>query len=78
MLRKINFPKEIIVISSVVGASINYFINIIVVFAFALINGVKPSFGILILLPLFIELFLFAAGVAFILATLFVKYRDMY
>ncbi|ADX24315.1 ABC transporter permease [Streptococcus dysgalactiae subsp. dysgalactiae] len=77
LLRKINFPKEIIVISSVVGATINYFINILVVFAFALINGVQPSFGVFILIPLFLELFLFATGVAFILATLFVKYRDM-
>lgn len=32
LLRKLNFSKEIIVISSVVGAAINYGINLIVVF----------------------------------------------
>ena len=39
LLRKLNFSKEIIVISSVVGAAINYGINLIVVFVFALVNG---------------------------------------
>ena len=34
LLRKLNFSKEIIVISSVVGASINYVINLLVVFVF--------------------------------------------
>ena len=77
LLRKLNFSKEIIVISSVVGAAINYGINLIVVFVFALVNGVTVSFGWLTIFPLFIELFLFSAGIAFVLATLFVKYRDI-
>ena len=69
--------KEIIVISSVVGASINYVINLLVVFVFALVNGVNFSVGWLTVIPLFLELFLFSAGIAFVLATLFVKYRDI-
>lgn len=77
LLRKLNFSKEIIVFSSVSGAAINYAINLIVVFVFAFINGVKPSVGILIIFPLFIELVLLATGVALILSTLFVKYRDI-
>lgn len=77
LLRKLNFSKEIIVISSVVGAAINYAINMVVVFIFALLNGVHPSFGFLVIFPLFIELFVLATGVAFILSTLFVKYRDL-
>ena len=63
LLRKLNFSKEIIVISSVVGASINYVINLLVVFVFALINGVNFSVGWLTVIPLFLELFL--------------KYRDI-
>ena len=59
LLRKLNFSKEIIVISSVVGASINYVINLLVVFVFALINGVNFSVGWLTVIPLFLELFLF-------------------
>ena len=77
LLRKLNFSKEIIVISSVVGAAINYTINLLVVFVFALINGVNFSINWFTVFPLFIELFLFSAGISFVLATLFVKYRDI-
>jgi len=54
LLRKLNFSKEIIVISSVVGASINYAINMVVVFIFALVNGIQPSLGFLTIFPLFV------------------------
>lgn len=77
LLRKLNFSKEIIVIYSVVGASINYAINMVVVFIFALVNGIQPSLGFLTIFPLFVELFLFSTGIAFVLASLFVKYRDI-
>lgn len=72
-----NFSKEIIVISSVVGASINYAINLIVVFIFAVVNGVPLTVGWLVIFPIFIELFLFSAGIAFLLSTLFVRFRDI-
>ncbi|SDB28671.1 ABC-2 type transport system permease protein [Streptococcus henryi] len=77
LLRKLNFSKEIIVISSVVGAAINYAINLLVVFIFAIVNGVGVSLGWLTIVPLFLELFLFTTGIAFILSTLFVRYRDI-
>lgn len=77
LLRKLNFSKEIIVFSAVIGAAINYAINLAVVFIFVLINGITPSWNMLIILPLFVELLLFTTGVTFILATLFVKYRDI-
>lgn len=77
LLRKLNFSKEIIVFSSVIGAAINYGINLLVVFVFALINGVQPSPGFLVVIPLFIELFLLSAGISLILSSLFVKFRDI-
>lgn len=77
LLRKLNFSKEIIVISSVAGAGINYSINLLVVLTFALINGIPLSVNFLILIPLFVELVLLASGIAFILSSLFVKYRDI-
>ncbi|HFU3799647.1 TPA: ABC transporter permease [Streptococcus suis] len=77
LLRKISFPKEIIVISSIIGAAINYGINIAVVMLFAIINGVQLDFGVLMLVPAFVELIILATGLAFILSSFFVKYRDM-
>ena len=77
LLRKLNFSKSIIVFSAITGAAINYAINLLVVFAFALINGVSIPLGWLVIIPLFLELVLISAGFAFMLATLFVKYRDI-
>lgn len=77
LLRKLNFSKEIIVYSAVLGALINYVINLLVVFIFAMINGVTVSIWWLASIPLLFELVLFSTGIAFILATLFVKYRDI-
>ncbi|WP_416222476.1 hypothetical protein, partial [Staphylococcus aureus] len=67
----------IIVFSAITGAAINYAINLLVVFVFALVNGVQPSLGFLVIVPLFLELVLLATGVSFILSTAFVKYRDI-
>lgn len=77
LLRKLNFSKEIIVFSSVIGAAINYAINLLVVFIFGLINGLQPSLGFLVVLPLFAELLLLSVGISLILSSLFVKFRDI-
>ena len=62
LLRKLNFPKQTIVISSVLGAAINFLINLVVVFVFALINHVPIGFNTLVIIPLFIEVLLMAMG----------------
>ena len=77
MLRKLNFPKEIIVLSSICGAAINFSINLVVVLIFSIFNGVQFSWTVIVALPLFIELFLLATGIAFLLSTLFVRFRDL-
>lgn len=77
LLRKLNFPKQIIVFSSVIGAGINYAINLLVVFIFGLISGIELSWSTLLMVPLVLELMLLATGFALILSALFVKYRDI-
>jgi ABC-2 type transport system permease protein len=77
LLRKLSFPNEIIVISVSVSATINFLINLVVVFVFALINGVQVSKFAFLSPLLLLELYLFALGIAFILATLYVRFRDI-
>ena len=77
LLRKLNFPKQTIVVSSVPGAAINFAINLVVVLIFSLFNGVTFSWSALMVIPLFIELFLMATGCALILSTFFVRFRDL-
>lgn len=77
VIRKINFPKYVIVLSSSISAFINLLINLVVIAVFMAINGVSLTWTAL-LTPLFIiELFIFAIGIAFLLSTLFVRLRDI-
>jgi len=77
IIRKINFPKYVIVLATSASAFINLLINLIVVAIFMVVNQVELSWSIL-LLPFFIvEIFLFGVGLAFILGTAYVKFRDV-
>lgn len=77
LIRKINFPKFIIVVSGTISAFINLIINTIVILVFCVINGVSISSEALLIIPLIAELYVFSLAVAFFLATLNVKYRDI-
>lgn len=77
LLRKISFPKYIVVVSSQLTALINLGINLIVVIIFALINGVTPSWSWFLVVPIILELYLFSLGIAFLLGSVNVKYRDI-
>lgn len=77
VLRKINFPKYVVVLASSVSALINLVLNMVVIVAFMAINGVGISFGAF-LSPLFIlEIFAFGIGIALILSALYVRLRDL-
>lgn len=76
LIRKVNFPKYIIVVSSSLSALINLAINLFVVFIFLVVTGVDFQ-PLMLLFPLLLaELYLFALALGFFLAALFVKYRD--
>jgi len=77
LLRKISFPKVIVVLSSTVGALINFAINIVVVLIFAVINGVQFHWYIVFAPLVLIELYAFALGLAMLLSALFVRFRDI-
>ncbi|MBQ3347987.1 ABC transporter permease [Candidatus Saccharibacteria bacterium] len=77
LLRKISFPKYIVVVSSTLTAVINMLINLVVIIVFALINGIAPSPTWLLIIPAIIELYLLSLGIAFLLGSINVKYRDI-
>ena len=77
LLRKISFPKWIIVVSSTITALINFLINLCVIIVFALLNGVTPSFTWLLAPLVILELYLLSLGIAFFLGSINVKYRDI-
>ncbi len=77
LLRKINFPKYIVVVSATLTAVINMAINLIVILIFTLINGIQPSWTWL-LVPIFLfEIYLLSLGISLLLGAINVKYRDI-
>lgn len=77
LLRKISFPKYIVVVSSTLTAVINMLINLAVIIVFALINGVTPSFSWLLVPLSLIELYILSLGISLLLGAINVKYRDI-
>jgi ABC-2 type transport system permease protein len=77
LLRKVNMPKYLLVISSAVSASINMLLSLVVLVIFALSNGVMPNIRWFLMIPLIIELFAFSLGLSLLFSSLYVKFRDM-
>ncbi len=77
LIRKINFPKYIIVVSGTLSALINLVLNLIVIGVFLILNGVSLKLSALLLPVYIIELYVFALSLAFFLSAAYVKYRDI-
>lgn len=77
LVRKMSFPRLVIPVSTVVTASINLFFNLGVVIAFMLFYGVHPRWTWLGLILVVAALFVFTTGLAMLLSSLFVRYRDI-
>lgn len=77
LIRKINFPKYIIVLAGCIGATINLALNAVIIAIFMAVTGVDIGLSALLSVPLIIELTLLGLGLGFILSTLFVRFRDV-
>jgi ABC-2 type transport system permease protein len=76
LIRKVNVPRYTIVISTTLSAFVNFSLNMVVVLVFMVLTGVEFRINALLAIPLIIELVVFCLALSFILAALFVKYRD--
>ena len=77
LLRKINFPKYILVISATVSALINFLLNLTVVIIFMIFDGVDFGWSALLFPVSILILYSFALALAFFLSAVNVKYRDV-
>lgn len=77
ILRKINFPKYIVVLSAMMSSLISLSINLAVVILFALFLGIDFTWLVLLAPIGIIQLFALAFGFALLLSTLYVKFRDI-
>lgn len=77
LIRKLNFPKYVIILSIAVSALINLLLNLIVICFFMAINHVSVGWS-LVWAPLYIfEIFVLALSVGFILSAVYVRLRDV-
>lgn len=77
LMRKLAFPRYVIVVSGSFSALINLGINLIVVALFMGFNGVALTLEALWVIPLIIELFILGLSIAFLLSALYVRFRDI-
>jgi len=77
LMRKINFPKYVIILAGSFSALINLFLNSIVISIFMVINKVPVTAEAFLVIPLILELFIASIGIAFLLSALFVRFRDV-
>jgi lipopolysaccharide transport system permease protein len=76
LIKKVYFPREILPISIVLSNLVNFLIALIVLFGMALAFHVHLTLAVFMLPLIILAQVMFAAGLAFILATANVFYRD--
>jgi ABC-2 type transport system permease protein len=77
LVRKIQFPRMVIPLSTVLLASFNLGLNMIVVVIFAVSGGVRPMLTWLEVFPIIGLLIVLATGLSMMLSALYVYFRDI-
>ena len=71
------FPREILPISVVTSAAVNFLISTIIILAFVIISGMGISWVIVFYPLVLIVQYLFSLGISFIVSSLTVYLRDL-
>lgn len=77
VVRKTQFPRLVIPLSTVVTGAFNFGLNLIVVLGFLLAFGVTPAWSWLLFPFVVAVLFVFTAAVSMMLSVLYVRFRDV-
>lgn len=77
IIKKINMPKYLFLLSKEVSSCINFGLTLIIYFIFVAIDGIPFSFRFLMLIFPIACLLIFNIGVGFILSALFVLFKDV-
>jgi ABC-2 type transport system permease protein len=77
VVRKTQFPRLVIPLSTVITAAINFGLNLVIVLAFVLAWGVEPSWSWLLFPLALAALFVLTAVVSMALSVLYVRFRDV-
>jgi len=78
IIKKIYFPRWIIVIASSLTSVLTLLLNIVVFFVFFILSGADFRNTIWLLVVYLVELYVFVVGLALFLCALFPKFRDIH
>lgn len=78
ILKKIYFPRWIVVISSSLTSLLTLALNIVVFFIFFVVSGTKFNPNMWMFAIYLIELYILSVGLALLLCSLFPKFRDIH
>lgn len=77
VVRKTQFPRLVIPLSTVITGALNFLLNLIIVIAFIFAYGVEPTWTWLLFPVALALLFVFTASVGMALSVLYVRFRDV-
>jgi ABC-2 type transport system permease protein len=77
VLRRIAFPSIAIPLGTMMASTITFVLNSVIVAVYVGLAGETPTLRWLLLLPLFVEYVAFVLGIALIVSSLFVRFRDI-
>lgn len=77
LIRKVYFPRIVLVISSTMTAFLTFILNFLVIFVFAYFNKMSIELSAFTSIIYFFELYVLILGASFFLAAFYVKFRDI-
>jgi ABC-type polysaccharide/polyol phosphate export permease len=77
LLRKIYFPRSIVIVSAVATSGMSLLFNLVVFFILFFITGPTPSVQAFLFLPFLLCLFFITLGMAFCVTAFFPRFRDI-
>jgi ABC-2 type transport system permease protein len=77
IVRKMHFPRLVIPLSTVLTGALNLLLSLVAVFVFLLVYGVDPTWTWLLLPVILAPLIMLTAGVAMVVSSLYVRFRDV-
>lgn len=77
IIKKVYFPREILPISLVTSEGVNFLISTLIILGFVIFGGIGLSPYILWYIPIVAIQYLVSIGVAFIVSSLTVYFRDL-
>lgn len=77
LIRKIYFPREIFILSTMIAKLVDFFLASTIFILFFMVFGQTPHWTIILFLPLLFIQFIFTYGIALVLSASNLLYRDI-